>query len=101
MEFLQGNWFSLLLVAAYIGERIITWAKRDAKFDRVIEKMAEADIKMERAIKTIDSHIADPNVHVNAILLKLFDERFDYMKKEQNDTRTDIQRIESLLQNMH
>jgi hypothetical protein len=100
MDFLQANWFSLLAIAAYVVDRIITRAKRDEKIDQLIRKMAETEAKMERAITTMDAHIANPDIHVNTLLLKLFDERFESMIKEQSETRIDVQRIESMLTNM-
>lgn len=107
MEFLQGNWFSILTVAVIAAGWFITRGRREGKMDEVITKVDGLDKKFDKASEAFDAHekrfndhIGDSNMHITPTLLDLFKERHEYAKKEFADTRNDIQRVESLLTDM-
>jgi hypothetical protein len=118
MEFLQGNWFSILVIGAYVIERVVTWAKKDAQAESLAKKVEDSDGKMTAAVKAIDVkmdeyleamsehikafnlHVADTDMHITPMLIELLKERHDYSKNEFANTRTDIQRVETMLSSM-
>src|SRR5689334_21578571 len=108
MEFLQGNWFSILLVAVYVAERLITWAKQGERMEQMIKKVTDVEEKIDEAARTfgehVDSfnqHVSDSSIHVTDMFQQLLHERNEYMKQQFAETRSDVQRIETLLNNMH
>jgi adenosine deaminase len=100
MEFLQANWFSFLMLAVLVIDRAWTRGKRDEKMQQVIDKVSEIETKLDTASENFNKHCQDPDIHINKILLKLFDERFEAIKKDVGEGRTDIQRVETMLQKM-
>lgn len=98
MDFLTANWFSLLMLAILVMDRAITRGKRDEKMQQVIDKVEEIETVLDEAVKRFNEHCTNPDIHINQILMRLFDERFSGVRKELADTRTDIQRIEHMLQ---
>lgn len=59
--------------------------------------MNEMEDKLEAAVRSINSHAANNDIHISHLLLKLFDERFESIRVAQAETRTDVQRIEVIL----
>jgi hypothetical protein len=83
MEFLQGNWFSILTVIVIAGGWLATRAKREEKMDQVIKSMEGLDEKMDKFVESFDEHVetynrhvADADLHVNRNLRELLDTRF-------------------------
>jgi hypothetical protein len=83
MEFLQGNWFSILTVIVIAGGWLATRAKREEKMDQVIKTMDSLDEKLDKFVvsfddhvETYNKHVADADLHVNRNLRELLDTRF-------------------------
>jgi hypothetical protein len=83
MEFLQGNWFSILTVLVIVGGWFATRAKRDEKMDQVIKTVDGLDemldklvISFDEHVDTYNKHVADADLHVNRNLRELLDTRF-------------------------
>lgn len=118
MEFLQGNWFSILAVLAYAIGRLITWGRRDAKqdqtaaavekfeekFDLAVESMEtkidQAVTKFDEHVEAFNRHVGDPDIHVNRNLRDLFDSRFKLIEEIQRNTRIDVGRLQKTLDDM-
>lgn len=122
MDFLQGNWFSLLTVISVGVGYLWRRGKRDGKMDEVISKVDGFEKVIESKIKQsadgvsnkidqvtmalasherkFNDHVANKDIHVTDMLLELLKERHDYNKNEFANTRTDIQRVESLINDM-
>lgn len=93
MEWLAQNWLSVLTVAASCGG----WLVQMGVFK---SKMAEMEKTLETVCNKFNEHCTNPDIHVNKLLITLFDERFASIKKEQSETRSDVKRIENLLNKM-
>jgi hypothetical protein len=111
MEFLQGNWFSILAVAAYVVTELVKRGKKDQKMDGVSEKLDTFVKDVMTSVQSLatsfaaherrfNEHVANSDIHVTEMLLELLKERHDYNKNEFSNTRTDIQRVESMLSSM-
>jgi hypothetical protein len=87
MEFLQNNWFSILTVLILIGGLVKTSAKKDEKMQQIIDSVGKFEGKLDAAIRAFDehvdtfnSHVADPDIHVNRNLRELFESRFKHIE---------------------
>ncbi len=93
MEWFASNWFSffsLVIVASgWLVQMGVLWAK-----------IAEMEKTLEIVGNKFNEHITNPELHVNKLLMTLFDERFGTIKKEQTETRNDVKRIENMLNKM-
>lgn len=83
MDFLQGNWFSILTVIVIVGGWLTTRAKREEKMDQVIKAVDGLDEKLDKFVVSFDDHVdtynkhvADADLHVNRNLRELLDTRF-------------------------
>jgi hypothetical protein len=108
MDFLQGNWFSLLCVAVYVVAELIKRGRKDQKAAGVSKKVDELAVSFVKSMDTLSAsfaaherkfndHVANSDIHVTDMLLELLKERHDYNKNEFANTRTDIQRVETML----
>lgn len=86
------------MLAALIIDKAVTRGKRDEKMQQVIDKVDELEQRFDAAVEGFNKHCSNPDIHINQILLKLFDERFDTIRLAQQRHTTDIQRIEVMLQ---
>lgn len=68
-----------------------------AEIAKLGERFEDLEEKVDTDIANFQSHTANGDIHVNSLMMKLFDERFDFIKQQQVDTRNDIQRIENIL----
>jgi hypothetical protein len=100
MEFLQGNWFYFVTLLVLVADRIYARAKKDGKMDEMIKKIDGVATNFSAHEKKFNDHVADSAIHITPTLLELLKERNDYAKKEFENTRIDIQRVEALLNNM-
>jgi hypothetical protein len=103
-EFLSQNWFHFVTIAVLIGGWLVRSGAEKQRNTQLIEELGKVSNRiddlentMDTAEKAFHAHAGNADIHVNAMLLRLFDERFDFMKQQQLDTRHDIQRIENLL----
>jgi hypothetical protein len=86
MEFLQGNWFSLLCVGVYVVTELIRRGRKDEKMDQVIEKLDSFDEKLDDVVRnfndhveTYNTHVANPDIHVNLNLRQMLDSKFELL----------------------
>jgi hypothetical protein len=107
MEFIQGNWFSIVMLAIVVIERAISYGVAKAKVEEIINNVAEvkntvAEVKStaETGMSRFYSHANDSSIHVTPTLVELLKERNDYVKNELANTRADVQRIENMLGSM-
>jgi uncharacterized protein YydD (DUF2326 family) len=100
MEWLQANWFSLVLLAVLVIDRAITRGKRDEKMQQIIDKVDEMEDTFDAAVVKFNEHAASSSLHITPTLTELLKERNDYVKKELEDTRRDVRRIEQMLAKM-
>lgn len=98
MEFLQANWFSVLTLIGVIGGWLIHYGTSKQRNGQLIEEVGEIKEKLDQVCEQFNAHALNADVHVNHLLLKLFDERFATISANVGDARTDIQRIETMLQ---
>jgi hypothetical protein len=100
MEFLQSNWFSIVMLAIIAIERAVSHGVAKAKVAEIVKKVDEMEETIDSAITRLSVHMADSNIHITPTLIELFKERNDYSKKEMTDIRRDIRRCEDLLNKM-
>jgi chorismate mutase len=100
MEFLTANWFSIACVLVYVAGQLINRARKDTKMDEMIQKIDSVANNFTAHERRFNEHVGDSDIHITPTLLELLKERHEYAKKEFADTRTDIQRVETLLNNM-
>lgn len=93
MEWFQQNWFSVVSLLLVAGG----WLVQMGVFK---SKMAVMEKNLENVCEKFNEHCTNPDLHVNKLLMTLFDERFASIKKEQSETRSDVKRIENLLNKM-
>ena len=93
MEWLSQNWFSVLTVVFVVGCSLM----QTGVFKSKITAMEKT---LESVCNKFNEHCSNPDLHVNRLLMTLFDERFASIKKEQSETRQDVKRIENLLNKM-
>lgn len=97
MEWFSANWFQILTLLGVIVTQAVSHGVARAERHRMADDLGKLRQDVDAIAHDFQIHATNPDVHVNHILLKLFDERFDAIKTEQADTRIDVQRIETLL----
>lgn len=100
MEFLQTNWFPLLMVVVLVIDRAVTRGKHTEKMEQVIAKVDEMEETLGGVAEKVAEHVGNSDMHVTQTLTDLFRERNDYVKTELANTRRDVRRIEEMLQKM-
>lgn len=100
MEFLQLNWFSIVMLAIIAIERAVSHGVAKAKLSEISNKVDELEDTITAAISKFAVHMADSNIHITPTLIDLLKERNDYSKKELTDIRRDIRRVEDILNKM-
>jgi hypothetical protein len=100
MEFLQANWFSIVMLAIIVIERAVSHGMAKAKVQEIGKKIDELEKTVLLTSERFAVHSTDSNVHITPTLTELFRERNDYMKKELEDTRRDVRRVEQMLTKM-
>lgn len=100
MEFLQANWFSLIMLAIIAIERAVSHGVAKQKAAEIIKKVGEMEQVIDEAVIRFSEHANDSDRHITPTLLELFKERNDYVKSELGNTRVDVQRIEQMLNKM-
>jgi hypothetical protein len=83
MDFLQANWFQILTLAIFVGGWLISKGKRDEQMKQLIDAVKKIDEKQDETetdlaahVQTFNTHVADPDLHVNRNLRELLDNRF-------------------------
>lgn len=104
MDFLSQHWFQIITLVILGGGWLVQHGASKQRNTTVVEeigkltkKVGDLEEKVDADIKNFQAHVANPDIHVNSIMMKLFDERFDFIKQQQADTRTDISRLENIL----
>jgi hypothetical protein len=100
MEFLQANWFSIVMLTIIAIERAVSHGVAKQRLAEIGSKVDAMEETLEGAVDKIANHIGDSSIHITPTLTELFKVRDDYMKKEMTDARRDIRRIEDLLNKM-
>jgi hypothetical protein len=100
MEFLQANWFSLIMLLIIGIERAVSHGVAKQKAAEIIKKVGEMEAAVDGAVMRLAEHASDSDLHITPTLLELFKERNDYVKNELGNTRADVQRIEQMLNKM-
>jgi hypothetical protein len=98
MEWLLANLFSILTLVGVVGGWLIHYGTSRQRNGQVIKEVGEIKTKLDTVCEQFNAHALNADVHVNHLLLKLFDERFATISANVGDARTDIQRIETMLQ---
>ncbi len=98
MEWLSANWFSILTLVGVLGGWLIHYGTSKQRNGQVIKDVGEIKTTLDAVCEQFNAHALNADVHVNHLLLKLFDERFATISANVGDARTDIQRIETMLQ---
>ena len=93
MEWFAQNWFSVFSLAVVVAGWLV-------QMGVLKSKMVEMEKTLETVYNKFNEHCTNPDLHVNKLLMTLFDERFASIKKEQSETRQDVKRIENLLNKM-
>lgn len=97
MEWLAANWFQLITLLGVILSWAVHYGISTARQAAMSEKFEEMEEKLDAMDKTFQVHTTNSDIHVSHTLLKLFDERSDFIKQQFADMRNDVQRIEGLL----
>ncbi len=93
MEWFAQNWFSFFTLVILAGGWLVQMGVLKSKI-AVMEKT------LESVCDKFNDHCTNTDLHVNKLLMTLFDERFASIKKEQSETRQDVKRIENMLNKM-
>ncbi len=97
MEWFGQNWFQILTAIGVVVSWAVHYGISAARWTAIKEKVNEMEDTLDGVQSSINVHTANSEIHVSHTLLKLFDERSDYIKQQFTDTRNDIQRLEGLL----
>ena len=93
MDWLSQNWFSVVSLLILAGGFLM-------QMGGLKSKITEMEKTLTTVCDKLGEHCSNPDLHVNKLLMTLFDERFASIKKEQSETRSDVKRIETLLNKM-
>lgn len=97
MEWLSQNWFQLFTLLGVIVSWAVHYGISKARWEAMSIKVGELEKTLTDMDKNFSVHTTNSDIHVSPTLLKLFDERFDFIKLQAHETRADIQRVEELL----
>lgn len=97
MEWLGSNWFQLVTLLGVIVSWAVHYGISTARWAAMSSKVDELEKTLDGVEKTFQLHCNNSEIHVSHTLLRLFDERSDFIKQQFADMRNDVQRIEGLL----
>ena len=87
MDWLTQNWFQLLTLVCVVIGWAITYGRQKEETAQICKKVEDLEKEVEKITTTINNHNANSDIHVNARLTLLLDERFSAL-------RSDVQRLE-------
>jgi len=96
-EWLANNWFQVLTLLGIVVSWAVHYGISSARWKGVGDKVDEMEKTLDQMDKTFQMHCNNGDIHVSHTLLKLFDERADFIKQQFADMRNDVQRIEGIL----
>ncbi len=96
-EWLIQNWFQLFTLFGIVISWAVHYGISKARWESMSERVSEMEKMLNDMDKSFQVHTANSDIHVSHVLLKLFDERFDFIKQQTAETRNDIQRVEAIL----
>ena len=97
MEWLSTNWFQLITLLGVILSWAVHYGISAARWAAMSKQVDEMESNIDSMDKRFQVHTTNSEIHVSHTLLKLFDERSEYIKSQFAEMRNDVQRIENLL----
>ncbi|MBK8468106.1 MAG: hypothetical protein IPL32_20015 [Chloracidobacterium sp.] len=93
-EWLATNWFQVLTLLGIVFSWAVHYGISTARWKSMSDKVDEMEVTLNNMQSSFQVHTANSEIHISGTLLKLFDERSDFIKQQFSETRADIQRIE-------